>query len=272
MNPLVLDLLVLVASVLLAASAIIALYRIVRGPSILDRMLATDVVLATIMCGLGGFMALSGRTDLLPVLIVLAMLGFVGSVSVSRYVSKSDSMTPGEEVGSLSDFSSSDWHMPKGSDGAVAKSGPDDEGEGPDDVARGISDISDGPDAVTVQNGADSDTADADNADNDEVDRDEKVHHEAVGDQILDDRGKPVNGSSDDGSSHDEDSGPTDSDPNGSDPDVEGEGLGTGPDSGPDDADDGARTGHDSDLTESNQGDPNRDEPNQDESNDGGVR
>lgn len=150
----VLDLLVIVASVLLAASAIIALYRIVRGPSILDRMIATDVVLASIMCGLGGFMALSGRTDLLPVLIVLAMLGFVGSVSVSRYVSKSDSMTPGEEVGSLSDFSSSDWHMPKDSDGSAAMSDSEDESWS-EDVARGISDVSDGPDAVTVQHETD---------------------------------------------------------------------------------------------------------------------
>lgn len=160
MSQIVLDTFVVVASVLLAASAIMALYRIVRGPSILDRMIATDVVLASIMCGLGGFMALSGRTDLLPVLIVLAMLGFVGSVSVSRYVSKSDSMTPGAEVGSLSDFTSSDWHMPKDSDddsqtGGQSSSGQRAEADGgeewPDDVARGISDVADGPDAVTVQ-------------------------------------------------------------------------------------------------------------------------
>lgn len=117
MSQVVLDVLVIAGSVLLAASVIVALYRIVRGPSILDRMIGTDVVLAAIMCGLGGYMALSDRTDLLPVLIVLAMLGFVGSVSVSRYVSKSDSMTPGAEAGALSDFSSSDWHMPKDEEG-----------------------------------------------------------------------------------------------------------------------------------------------------------
>ncbi|MDN5657722.1 monovalent cation/H+ antiporter complex subunit F [Brevibacterium sandarakinum] len=160
MSQIVLDTLVFVASVLLAASAIIALYRIVRGPSILDRMIATDVVLASIMCGLGGFMALSGRTDLLPVLIVLAMLGFVGSVSVSRYVSKSDSMTPGAEVGSLSDFSSSDWHMPTESTGEGDRQGDaqsrppaqsENEDAWPDDVARGIYDSPDGPEAITVQ-------------------------------------------------------------------------------------------------------------------------
>lgn len=117
MSEIVLHTLVIAGSVLLAASVVIALFRIVRGPSILDRMIGTDVVLASIMCGLGGYMALSDRTDLLPVLIVLAMLGFVGSVSVSRYVSKSDSMTPGAEAGALSEFSSSDWHMPRDGEG-----------------------------------------------------------------------------------------------------------------------------------------------------------
>ena len=117
MSEIVLHSLVVAGSVLLAASVVIALFRIVRGPSILDRMIGTDVVLAAIMCGLGGYMALSDRTDLLPVLIVLAMLGFVGSVSVSRYVSKSDSMTPGAEAGALSEFSSSDWHMPRDGEG-----------------------------------------------------------------------------------------------------------------------------------------------------------
>ncbi|MGC2939639.1 MULTISPECIES: monovalent cation/H+ antiporter complex subunit F [unclassified Brevibacterium] len=116
MSEIVLHTLVIAGAVLLAASVVAALYRIVRGPSILDRMIGTDVVLASIMCGLGGYMALSDRTDLLPVLIVLAMLGFVGSVSVSRYVSKSDSMTPGAEAGALSDFSNTDWHMPRDAD------------------------------------------------------------------------------------------------------------------------------------------------------------
>src|SRR5699024_6422776 len=97
-----------------AASVIIALYRIGRGPSTLDRMIGTDVVLASIMCGLGGDMATSDRTDLLPVLIVLAMLGFVGPASGSRYVAKSDPMPPGAEAGAVSDVSNPDWHRPQG--------------------------------------------------------------------------------------------------------------------------------------------------------------
>lgn len=113
MSDVVLTTLIVAASAVLAVSVFIALIRVITGPSILDRMIATDVVLASIMTGLGGYMALAGRTDLLPVLIVLAMLGFVGSVSVSRYVSKSDSMTPGHEADALSDFTAADWHVPR---------------------------------------------------------------------------------------------------------------------------------------------------------------
>ncbi|RBP67085.1 multisubunit Na+/H+ antiporter MnhF subunit [Brevibacterium sanguinis] len=145
MNGILLDTIVIATSLLLAASVVLALYRVIRGPSILDRMIATDVVLASMMCGLGGFMAMTGRTDLLPVLIVLAMLGFVGSVSVSRYVSKSDSMTTGAEVGSLGDFSASDWHV-----GAQDEAPGDADAQWPDDVARGIANVSDGPAGVTV--------------------------------------------------------------------------------------------------------------------------
>lgn len=73
---------------------VVAVYKIVKGPSILDRMMASDVLLATLMCGFGGYIALMGRVDLLPVLLSLACLGFLGSVSVSRYVSRSENAAP----------------------------------------------------------------------------------------------------------------------------------------------------------------------------------
>lgn len=75
------------------AAVVIAIVRIVRGPSILDRMIATDTLLATIMCALGGMAAFSARTDLFPVMLIIAMFGFVGAVGVSRYVSRADLRT-----------------------------------------------------------------------------------------------------------------------------------------------------------------------------------
>ncbi|WP_349826768.1 monovalent cation/H+ antiporter complex subunit F [Brevibacterium litoralis] len=73
------------------AAAVLAVWRIVRGPSILDRMIGSDVLLATLVCGLAGFVAFTGMTEVLAVLLALAALGFFGSVSVSRYVSRGES-------------------------------------------------------------------------------------------------------------------------------------------------------------------------------------
>ena len=52
------------AFVLFSIAAAVAIARIVRGPAILDRMIATDVLLSTMLCSFAVFMAVTGRTDL----------------------------------------------------------------------------------------------------------------------------------------------------------------------------------------------------------------
>ena len=78
----------LVVGVLLTAAAAMALYRIARGPSILDRMIASDMLLTTIICAMGAEMAYNGHARNLPAMLVLAATAFLGSVVVARYVSR----------------------------------------------------------------------------------------------------------------------------------------------------------------------------------------
>ena len=78
------------AGVMFGIGAIAAVVRIIRGPSILDRALATDVLLAIAMCGLGAEMAINRHTDTLVVLLVLAMFAVVGSISIARFMAKQD--------------------------------------------------------------------------------------------------------------------------------------------------------------------------------------
>ncbi|MWB98612.1 monovalent cation/H+ antiporter complex subunit F [Agromyces seonyuensis] len=80
----------IVAGLMFAAGAVAAIVRIVRGPSILDRVLATDVLLAISMCAAGASMALTGNIDLLPVLLVLALFAFTGTVAIARFMGKQD--------------------------------------------------------------------------------------------------------------------------------------------------------------------------------------
>jgi len=70
---------------LLSCGAVAALYRAGRGPTMLDRALALDVLTSLSMCGAGSYAAISGDYSDLPILLVLSLLGFVGSVSVARY-------------------------------------------------------------------------------------------------------------------------------------------------------------------------------------------
>jgi multicomponent Na+:H+ antiporter subunit F len=81
---------VIVAGLLMGAGAIGALVRIIRGPSALDRIIASDVLVATAICAIGAEMAINRHTDTLPVLLGLALFGIVGSISVARFLSARD--------------------------------------------------------------------------------------------------------------------------------------------------------------------------------------
>ncbi|MGX1749627.1 monovalent cation/H+ antiporter complex subunit F [Glutamicibacter protophormiae] len=72
---------------LLALGGIACLVRVVKGPSILDRVLALDVMLLIISAALCLEMALNRHTDYLLFVVAACTIGFIGSVTVSRYVS-----------------------------------------------------------------------------------------------------------------------------------------------------------------------------------------
>ena len=80
-----------VAGFMFGVGALLAVYRIVVGPSVLDRVIASDVLVATVVCALGAEMALNRHTDTLPVLLVLALFAVLGSLSVARFLPTRDS-------------------------------------------------------------------------------------------------------------------------------------------------------------------------------------
>ncbi|MHA7240271.1 monovalent cation/H+ antiporter complex subunit F [Arthrobacter sp. TMS1-12-1] len=75
-----------VAGGILAVAVLLALSRAVRGPSILDRVLALDVVLAIIAAGLVLNMVMGRHLDNLVLLVTISLIGFIGSVTVARFV------------------------------------------------------------------------------------------------------------------------------------------------------------------------------------------
>lgn len=74
-----------IAATMLGVAAVLAIVRIVRGPSALDRAVAMDVLLSCAIGGIGLEAAYGRHGTTIPVLAVLALLGFVGSVAIARF-------------------------------------------------------------------------------------------------------------------------------------------------------------------------------------------
>lgn len=70
----------------LAVTAFAALVRIVRGPTILDRMVASDVLLTTLMLAIGSDMALRGNTENIPIMVAIAATAVLATIVVARFV------------------------------------------------------------------------------------------------------------------------------------------------------------------------------------------
>jgi multicomponent Na+:H+ antiporter subunit F len=82
--------LIVVIAAVFAAAALVTLWRIVRGPSILDRAVAADVLLTEVMCVLGADMVFNHHTRTLPVLLIIAAVGVFGSIAIARFVARKD--------------------------------------------------------------------------------------------------------------------------------------------------------------------------------------
>ncbi|MGA5300168.1 monovalent cation/H+ antiporter complex subunit F [Nucisporomicrobium flavum] len=79
----------IIVSALLFAAVSLVLIRIVRGPTTLDRIVAVDVLLAIVVCAIAAEAAFTRDATSLPVLVVLSILGFIGSVTVARFSPRS---------------------------------------------------------------------------------------------------------------------------------------------------------------------------------------
>ncbi len=84
------NILVIAIIVSFALAAVFALVRIVRGPSILDRTVASDVLMTEVLCIMGAEMVINNHTRTLPAMLIIAAIGVFGSISIARYVARRD--------------------------------------------------------------------------------------------------------------------------------------------------------------------------------------
>ncbi|MDE1536652.1 MULTISPECIES: monovalent cation/H+ antiporter complex subunit F [Actinotignum] len=85
-----------ICGVLLTISALLVTVRIVKGPTVLDRVGALDVITSIMVGALCLLAAVTRRADLLAVFVVVAIVGFLGSVAVARFIRPVDQNDPKE--------------------------------------------------------------------------------------------------------------------------------------------------------------------------------
>lgn len=70
----------------LSITAMLTVVRIIAGPTLLDRMIASDVLLTTLMLALGLDMVVRGHTDSIPLMTAIAATATFATIVVARYV------------------------------------------------------------------------------------------------------------------------------------------------------------------------------------------
>lgn len=86
------------AGVLLAVAAGLVLVRMLRGPTIIDRMIASDVLVTLVLLAVVADMVIGHHTRSLPLLLALSGTGVLGAIAVARYVSKHDRRAEGHPL------------------------------------------------------------------------------------------------------------------------------------------------------------------------------
>ena len=77
---------------LLTAAMLLSLYRLLRGPSIADRVLALDTVFVNTV-GVVLVLGVLFETNLyFEAVLIIAMMGFVGTCALAKYVLRGDLM------------------------------------------------------------------------------------------------------------------------------------------------------------------------------------
>ena len=72
----------------LTVAALLVLVRLALGPSVPDRIVALDTLLQVVVAGMAVAAAVTRQGDFLVVLLAVSLLGFLGTVTVARFVER----------------------------------------------------------------------------------------------------------------------------------------------------------------------------------------
>lgn len=76
------------ASVILSLAALLFVARLLRGPTVPDRVIALDGLLVTVLCGVLVAAAEARSSVGIDTVLVVALLGFISTGALARYVER----------------------------------------------------------------------------------------------------------------------------------------------------------------------------------------
>lgn len=76
--------------VLFSITIIVALFRIIRGPSMPDRVVALDMIGVTLLSMIAIVSILLKTKAFLEVILILGILSFIGTIAFSKYLERGE--------------------------------------------------------------------------------------------------------------------------------------------------------------------------------------
>jgi len=87
-----LDISIKIVFAAIAVSMALTLYRLIKGPSAPDRILALDTLYVNVVALLVMFGIQDSTSIYFEAALLIALMGFVGTVALSRYLARGDVM------------------------------------------------------------------------------------------------------------------------------------------------------------------------------------
>lgn len=73
---------------MLATAGLLALLRVGRNGSLPDKVLGADVLILVLASGIAAGAGIARQATFLDALVVVTLLGFIGTITVARYVER----------------------------------------------------------------------------------------------------------------------------------------------------------------------------------------
>jgi len=72
----------------LAACFVLAIFRVIIGPGLPDRVVALDLALAIVLCFSAVYAGATGKQHFLDVALAIAVIAFIATIALARFIEK----------------------------------------------------------------------------------------------------------------------------------------------------------------------------------------